>query len=114
MPDRCIVQKDTYPFFLVSVEHEDVQLGHPLVELVDPVVEGRLGHNDEVGSVNSAIQLEVTEERNGLESFAETHFIGKNAVDTVVVERNEPGETLKLVVTHLAALDVWKGFDGDD
>lgn len=38
----------------------------PLAELVEPVVEGRLGDDHEVRAADAAELLEVSEERNGL------------------------------------------------
>lgn len=34
------------------------------------------------------------------------HLVGENTVDTVVVKSHHPVESLNLVVSHLAALDV--------
>jgi hypothetical protein len=33
------------------------------------------------------------------------HFIRENAVDTVMVKRRHPVETLDLIIPHLASLD---------
>lgn len=50
--------------------------------------------------------LEVTQQRDGLQSFSQTHFIGQDSVDPILVERDHPVETTYLIVSHFAALNV--------
>ena len=53
-----------------------------------------------------AIVLQIAQERNGLQCFAQSHFIRKNAIDPVVIQGYEPVEALNLVVFHRAAFDI--------
>ena len=53
-----------------------------------------------------AIMLQIAQERNGLQSFAQPHFIRKDTIDPVVVQGYEPVEALDLVVFHRAAFDI--------
>ncbi len=63
-------------------------------------------------AVDVAVVLHVAQERDGLERLAETHLVGKDAVDARLVEGDHPVETADLVVAHLAVLDVrGRGFE---
>lgn len=53
--------------------------------------------------------FKVTDQRNRLQRFAETHFIGQNSVDAILVQRDHPVEAAHLIVAHFTALDVvWR------
>ena len=91
---------------LGALQREDLEAWHPFVEFASPVVECRLGHDNEVAAGRVAVVLQVAKERDGLQCFAETHLVGQNAIDAVVVQGDEPVEALNLVVLHRAALDV--------
>jgi hypothetical protein len=90
---------------LVAVELAHAARRKPLVELAIPVAERRLGHNDDVRAGDAARLGEVGEQRDRLQRFAEAHLVGENAADAVVVEPNEPVETLDLVRPHGAVLN---------
>ena len=48
--------------------------------------------------------LHVAEKRDSLQRFAETHLVGQDSVDSVLVERDHPVQATDLVVPHLTAL----------
>lgn len=61
------------------------------------------------------VVLQVAEQRDGLQGLAQTHLVGQDAVDAVLVEGYHPVEATDLVVTHLATLDVRRGgFEAED
>jgi len=61
---------------LGAVEFDGPDHGAPLPKLVDPVVQRRLGHDDEVGPRDAAELVQVAEEGDGLQGFAEAHLAG--------------------------------------
>jgi len=61
---------------LVTDETNGPQGRTPLLELVHPVGQGRLGHEDHVGAVDVLEMLHEAQQRNRLQSFAKTHFVG--------------------------------------
>ena len=67
-----------------------------MLEFVHPVGERRLGHEDHVRPVDVPEVLHVAEERDGLQRFAKTHFVGQNSVDAVLVEGDHPVEAADL------------------
>ena len=46
--------------------------GAPLPELVHPVVQRRLGHNDNVGPSDAAVLMQVAQQGDGLQRLAQT------------------------------------------
>jgi hypothetical protein len=73
-----------------------------------------------MGTWRSSVELEVTEERDGLKCFTQTllcqlalhnrgtrlahHLVGQDTVDTIVMQRSHPIQPLNLVIPHLSAL----------
>ena len=94
-------------------------------KLARPVVERGFGYDDEMRSRDVSMNFQIAEEGNCLECLSESlhivkllvsrscriiegqahHFIGKDSVDTVVVQTDHPVESLYLVVSHLSPLD---------
>src|SRR6266567_6399286 len=95
-------------FVLRARECDDPKVGSPLGELACPVLERGFWDDDEMGSGNVAVVLEVGEEGDGLESLAQAHLVGEDTVEAIVMQRDHPVQTLQLVATHLAA-DICKG-----
>mmetsp|Transcript_32858 Transcript_32858/g.77904 ORF Transcript_32858/g.77904 Transcript_32858/m.77904 type:complete len:460 (-) Transcript_32858:740-2119(-) len=93
------------PLLRVAMELDRADDGAPPPELVQPVVEGRLGHEHEVGPRDAAVLVEVPQQGDGLQRFAEAHLVCQNAVDAVVVQVDEPVEPLHLVLAHGAKAD---------
>lgn len=62
----------------------------PALKLELPVAQSRKRCQDEERTVVILALHEVRDERNGLDRFAETHLVGQNTVQAVVVQRNEP------------------------
>ncbi|KAI3476086.1 hypothetical protein L1887_62392 [Cichorium endivia] len=87
---------DLVALLLGALEGDHVEAGHPALELAVPVVQRRLGHDDEVEAGRVAEVAEVAEEGDGLERLAEAHLVCEDAVDAVVVERDHPVEALDL------------------
>ena len=61
-----------------------------------------------MGPVHVPEVLHVAEKGDGLKRFAETHLVGKDAVDAVLIQGDHPVETADLVVSHFAMLDVMR------
>mmetsp|Transcript_13968 Transcript_13968/g.34953 ORF Transcript_13968/g.34953 Transcript_13968/m.34953 type:complete len:377 (+) Transcript_13968:1858-2988(+) len=89
-------------FLCVAVELDGSKHGAPPSHLVHPVAESGLGYDDEVWSRNSAVLVQVSEQGDGLQCLSETHLVGEDSVDAVVVQVNHPVESLELVLAHLA------------
>ena len=62
----------THPLGLVSNETYHPNGGHPTLELSDPVVQGRLGGDNEMGRRNVAVVFHVAKQRYRLQRLAET------------------------------------------
>ena len=93
---------DLRMFVLRSCQRDDPKVRSPVSELARSVLECGFGDDDEIGSGNVAVVLEVCEERNGLESFAEAHLIGEDTAEAIVMLRDHPVQALQLVATHFA------------
>ena len=89
-----------------SLVHDARDRWRPLFELVVPVRQGTERHDDQEGARLLLLLNEVRDERDSLDSFAETHLVGKNTVQVVVVERNHPLKTLELVILERATNQV--------
>lgn len=93
------------------------------MHLTVPVLQRRLRYDDEMRSGDAEMVLKIAEERDGLQRFAETllrsavrygrfqaistdHLVGQYPIDTVVMQRGHPIETLHLVVPHFTSLDI--------
>lgn len=50
--------------------------------------------------------LQISQQWNRLQRFAETHLISKDSIDAVLIEGNHPVQTADLIISHLSALDV--------
>jgi hypothetical protein len=86
-------------------------------------LEGGFGDDDEVGAADAADVFEVGEEGDGLEGFAEAlwrgldeggerkggrethHLVSEDPIQTVMVQRHHPVQTLQLVRAHQSMND---------
>ncbi len=55
-------------------------------------------HNDKEGSIDSLSLHEVCDETNGLDGLAQTHLIGQNTIQVIVVQRHHPFQTQQLQI----------------
>ena len=69
--------------FLVTDEANGPDGGAPLFELVHPVGQGWLGHQNHVGTADVPEMLHVTKQRYRLQSLAQTHLVSQNSVDAI-------------------------------
>lgn len=115
-------EPETYSCFLITVKNECVEIGDPFIEFVFPVVQGRLGNDDEMGSLVASQVFQVTKKRDGLQRFTETlqsvselaalihtmayHLICEDTVNAVLVQRHHPIQALHLVVTQSTTRDI--------
>ena len=76
---------------------DDVDGRRPFLELERPIGQRRQGHDDEERSVILLGLDEVRYEGYRLDRFAQTHFVGQDSVEIVVVQRHQPLQTLHLV-----------------
>lgn len=74
--------------------------GRPPVELEHPVREGRQRHDDQERTVHALLLHQVGDQSDSLNRLAETHLVGENAVQVVVVQRHEPLEAFELSFTR--------------
>lgn len=62
----------THSFIPVSDEADGSQRRNPALELIHPVIQSGLGHENHVRPRNISIVLHVAQQRDGLESFTKT------------------------------------------
>ncbi len=62
--------RGAHPLILVAMELDNSENRAPLPELVHPVVQGGLGHNDHVGTRNAPKLMKVSQQGNGLKGLA--------------------------------------------
>ena len=75
----------THPLFLGAVELDSPDDGAPLPELVDPVVQGGLGHDDHVGPVDAAVLMQVAQQRDRLQGLAQAPATTVSSMSASVV-----------------------------
>lgn len=61
----------TYPLFLGAMKFDSPDGWAPLTELIDPIVQGGLGHNDHVWAMNATVLLQVAQQRDRLQGLAQ-------------------------------------------
>ena len=76
----------------------------PLPELVHPVVQRRLGHNDNVGPSDATVFMQVAQQRDGLQRLAQT-LQGHNFAIRVGLEASQSGYSRLQVA---GARHLWK------
>lgn len=69
----------------------------------------REGHDDEVGSIEPFVFHEVRDEGNGLDGFPQTHLVGQDPIQIIVVERNQPFQTFNLTDKEETQRRLWSG-----
>ena len=87
----------------ITLVHDVDDGRRPARKLVHPVGESGERHDDEERSVDLLLLHQIGDERNGLDGLAEAHLVGQDAVQVVVVERDEPLEAAYLIGLQLAA-----------
>ena len=79
--------------------------GAPTLELVLPVLQCRLGHNDQERPVLVLVVFDKAEHGDGLQRFAQAHFVRQNPIDSFVLELDQPGkygiEIISIVMINL-------------
>lgn len=97
---------------LGAVKLDRANHGAPLFKLVDPVVQRRFGHDHQVGARDAAELVQVAQQGDGLQGFAEAHLVrvwvvGGGVGGRVSVERenDEKQKTLSLPPSHLVRQD---------
>lgn len=61
-------------------------------------------YDDEEGPVDALVLHEVCDERDGLDGLSQTHLVGQDAVQVVVVQGHQPLQTLDLQAQRWPAL----------
>ena len=77
----------------------------PARELELPVGERGQRHDDEERAAQVLRLDQVRDQRDRLDGLAQTHFVGQDAVELVVVQRDEPSQPCHLVLLELASLE---------
>ncbi|KAG5458152.1 MAG: hypothetical protein BJ554DRAFT_1687 [Olpidium bornovanus] len=75
----------------------------PLLEFECPVGKGRERHDNKERAVLLLDLHQVCDQRDGLDGLAESHLVGQDAVQAVVVQRHHPLQALELVFLERAA-----------
>lgn len=61
-----------YPLISVSYQADCAEGRHPSLELIHPVVESGLGHQNHVRTGDVSVVLHITQQRDGLQSLPQT------------------------------------------
>ena len=69
--ERKFRKRGTHALLLVAVELDRAHDGAPLAELVHPVVQRGLGHDDHVRAGDAAVLVQVAQQRDRLQRLAE-------------------------------------------
>lgn len=78
-----------FPLVLGTMIHDHRDGWAEAFELVDPVRDGTERTDDQERTPNPTL-AEVTYKCNGLEGFPQPHFVGKDAVESIFIQRREP------------------------
>ena len=89
------------PLLLGAMVKDGADRGRPPLHLGHPVGKGGQGADYQEGAVH-ALGLEVRQEPDRLDRLAQAHLVGQDAVEPVLVERDQPLDALELVVPQLA------------
>mmetsp|Transcript_35503 Transcript_35503/g.85663 ORF Transcript_35503/g.85663 Transcript_35503/m.85663 type:complete len:221 (+) Transcript_35503:103-765(+) len=100
-----VLLREGLALLLPPVKADGAQGGTPAVELVHPVGERGLRHADEVRPLDFHVLEMVRQNGNGLKGFAESHLVGKNAIQPLLGQVDHPIQTLQLVGLQLPELD---------
>mmetsp|Transcript_15987 Transcript_15987/g.36869 ORF Transcript_15987/g.36869 Transcript_15987/m.36869 type:complete len:311 (+) Transcript_15987:781-1713(+) len=89
---------------LGAAHAHSVDRRRPLAKLFYPVPHDGLGDDDNMWACHATGLAKVCQERDGLESLSQSHFVCENTIYTVVVEFDHPIQTLQLILAHFAVI----------
>lgn len=69
--DMGIIRMTIHPLVLIAMELDGPQAGAPLAELIHPVVQRGLGHNNQVWPVDAPELRQVAQQGDGLQRLAQ-------------------------------------------
>ena len=81
-----------------SLVADDIDRRGPFLKFQRPVGQSRQGHDDQIRSRVLLDFHQVSDQTDCLDRFAQTHFVGQNSVQVVVVKRHEPLQTFDLIL----------------
>ena len=81
---------DFFPGLLSCDQVANLDVRAPAAELLHPVADDRLWHQDQVVAIYILELAKERNERDRLDSLAKTHLVSKNAVNASLVQTNHP------------------------
>ena len=76
--------------FLIANQANCAKGWTPFFELVHPIGQSGFGDQNHVGSIDVLVVFHIPQKRDGLQGFAQSHFIGQNSVDSILKKGNHP------------------------
>lgn len=86
-------------FFGDQIDHLDLRV--PPGELLQPVSDNGLGHDNQVVALVLFELSQEAQQRNSLDGLSEAHLVCQNAIDACLVQGDHPVEPIQLVVPQL-------------
>lgn len=96
--------KQLFSLLLDRHQFEDSALGQPFLKFFEPVSEGGFGGDNQERAIDVLVLSEEGDQRDRLDSLAQTHLISQNAVDADIVQIDQPVEPVKLKALELSVL----------
>lgn len=96
--------EDIFSFLFACYQVDNSEAWVPLFEFLHPVRDSTLRNDDKVWPWNLFVFHKEGQERYGLDGLSETHLIGKDSVDTSLIQANHPVETIKLKLLEFSVL----------
>ena len=108
------VMDELLALVLGALQDEHVNVGSPLLELLQPVVQGGLGDDDQMRTQHGPKMAQIANQRDSLQSLPQSHLVGKDARDSILVQGDQPVEARNLIVPHLSTVNEGGGVSKDD
>mmetsp|Transcript_44997 Transcript_44997/g.74558 ORF Transcript_44997/g.74558 Transcript_44997/m.74558 type:complete len:441 (-) Transcript_44997:289-1611(-) len=89
-------------FFSVRLEGKHAQRRTPLGKLATPIDDGRLRHHHQMQTIDRLALVQIRQQSDGLQRLAQPHLIGKDTMQSVMREIDQPRDTLQLIITQCA------------
>ena len=89
------------PLLRRSKVRENLHCGAETLKFALPVQHRARGNDDQMRAPDALVCSQISQQRDGLQSLPETHFIRQNPAQPLLVERNQPLQPLLLIRTQL-------------
>lgn len=90
-----------FPFFLSSELCHDFEAWTPFLELEFPLQNNGCRNHDQVWPPNSLFASQVGQHSDRLHGLSQAHFVSQNAIDFLVMKRDQPLRSDQLLLTQV-------------